>query len=236
MAQHYGPKVITDGLIRCYDSAKIIGLSGSSWHDLTGNQNITLSGSPSTSTYNGVPIMHFEKDNNQYATFDSNPLSGINGATAEFWIRFESVQGSLNTPYYQLIVFESCLWIAQYAGKIGIDLNSGSGWFDGGGGTNTGAQVDDGGSSITTGKWYNPCFAWGGGEVNCYMNGVFQRSKSIGSVTSLPAGGTPRELGRRGSGVTQFDGDHAITRLYNRKLSDGEILQNHNAIKGRFGL
>lgn len=235
MGVSHSPHIVTDGLIRCYDSAKIVGLAGSSWHDLTANQNITLQASPSTTTYNGVDVLHFEKDSNQYATFDSNPLSGINGATAEFWIRFESVQGSATAPYYQLIIFESCVWIAQYAGKIGIDLNSGSGWFDGAGGTNTGAQVPDTGT-ITTGVWYNPCFAWGGGVVNCYMNGALQRSKSIGSVTSLPAGTTPRQLGRRGGGTTQFDGDFAIARLYSKQLTHAEVEQNHNALKGRFGL
>ena len=235
MAQHYGPKVITDGLIRCYESAKIIGLSGSSWHDLTGNENITLSGSPSTSTYNGVPIMHFEKDSNQYATFTNNPVNGLSACTFEFWVRFESVQGSGTTPYYQLIVFEASVWIAQYAGKIGRDLSDGN-WFDSNGGNNTGAQVDDGGSNITTGKWYNPCFAWGGTTVSCYMNGVHQRSRTTTGVSTLQNGSTPRQLGRRGGATTQFDGDHAITRIYNRKLSGDEILQNHNACKGRFGL
>ena len=120
MAQHYGPKVITDGLIRCYESAKIIGLSGSSWHDLTGNENITLSGSPSTSTYNGVPITHLEKDSNQYGSITGNPVSGLSACTFEFWVRFESVQGSSATPYYQLIVFESSVWIAQYLSLIHI--------------------------------------------------------------------------------------------------------------------
>ena len=112
MAQHYGPKVITDGLIRCYDSAKTLST------DLTGNSDITLSGSPSTSTYNGVPITHLEKDSNQYGSITGNPVSGLSACTFEFWVRFESVQGSSATPYYQLIVFESSVWIAQYAGKI----------------------------------------------------------------------------------------------------------------------
>ena len=68
------------------------------------------------------------------------------------------------------------------------------------------------------------------------MNGVHQRSRTTTGVSTLQNGSTPRELGRRGGGTTQFDGDHVITRIYNRKLSGDEILQNHNAIKGRFGL
>jgi len=226
MGQRYGPKIVTNGLVRCYDSAKTLST------DLTGNSDITLQGSPSATTF---AYMHLEKDSNQYGSITGNPVASLSACTFEFWVRFESVQSGQATPYYQLIVFESSVWIAQYAGKIGIDLSDGA-WFDSNGGVNTGAQVDDGGSNITTGKWYNPCFAWGDTTVSCYMNGVHQRSRTTTGVSTLQAGSNPRELGRRGGSSTNFDGDYGLCRIYNRKLTASEILQNHNAIKGRFGL
>ena len=229
------PSIVTSGLIGFYD-AVATGSSASTWQDLSGNSNnITLSGTPTMASYNQQSIMHLEKDNSQYGTFGSNLFSGLTTMTANFWVRFEEVQSSATTPYYQLIVFETCCWIAQYAGKIGIDLSDGS-WFDGNGGTNTGAQVADGGSNITTGKWYNPCFTWGGTTVNCYMNGEHQRSRTTTGVDTLGSGTTPRELGRRGGTTTQFDGDLTIAQLYNKTLSAKEVRQNYNAFKGRFGL
>jgi hypothetical protein len=33
-----------------------------------------------------------------------------------------------------------------------------------------------------------------------------------------------------------FGGSLAVAKLYNRALTDAEVLQNYNALKGRFGL
>jgi len=33
-----------------------------------------------------------------------------------------------------------------------------------------------------------------------------------------------------------FGGNIAITRIYNKALTAAEVLQNYNALKGRFGL
>ena len=33
-----------------------------------------------------------------------------------------------------------------------------------------------------------------------------------------------------------FDGKVAIARVYDKVLTDNEIVQNYNALKGRFGL
>jgi hypothetical protein len=238
MAFHHSPRIITDGLVLSLDAGDKNSYpgSGTAWTDLSGNgNNGTLQGSPSTITYNNVDVLHLEKDSSQYVSLDSNPIAGLSDVSAEFWIRFESVQGSAAAPYYQLIIFETCMWIAHYAGHIGIDLSDGS-WFDGNGGVITGAQVDDNGSAITTGKWYNPCFAWGDTSVDCYMNGVKQATAATTGVSTLGSGTTPRELGRRGGSTTQFDGDYAIARLYNRKLSATEISQNFNAQRHRFGV
>ena len=229
------PSIVTSGLIGFYD-AVATGSSANTWQDLSGNGNdITLANSPTMGSYNQQSIMHFEKDSSQYGSFSSNLFGGLSAITANFWVRFEEVQSSGTTPYYQLLIFEACCWIAQYAGKIGIDLSDGN-WFDTNGGVITGAQVDDGGSNITTGKWYNPCFTWGGSTVNCYMNGEHQRSRTTTGVSTLQNNDSTKQLGNRGSTSTLFDGDLTIAQLYNKTLSAKEVRQNYNAFKGRFGL
>jgi len=229
------PSIVTSGLIGFYD-AVATGSSASTWQDLSGNGNdITLANSPTMGSYNQQSIMHFEKDSTHYGTFPSNLFGGLSAMTANFWVRFETVQSSAAYPWHQLLTFESNTWIAQYAGKIGIDLSDGN-WFDSGGGTVTGAQIDDGGSNVTTGKWYNPCFTWGNTTVNCYMNGEHQRSRTTTGVSTLQDNVSTKQLGNRGAANTLFDGDLTIVQLYNKTLSDKEVRQNFNAFKGRFGL
>ena len=98
------PSIVTSGLIGFYD-AVATGSSASTWQDLSGNSNnITLSGTPTMASYNQQSIMHLEKDNSQYGTFGSNLFSGLTTMTANFWVRFETVQASATTPYFQLLI------------------------------------------------------------------------------------------------------------------------------------
>jgi len=69
-----------------------------------------------------------------------------------------------------------------------------------------------------------------------FRNGVFSPTKNHASVpnfTSL----TSTQIGRRyQSGYKDLAGYNSFTQVYNRKLTQTEILQNYNALKGRFGL
>ena len=74
--------------------------------------------------------------------------------------------------------------------------------------------------------------------MKLYTNGAYKGDSFVGGnmPATLPNTANPIILG----GVTwiprYFSGRIAIVRLYNRALSANEILQNYNALRGRFGL
>ena len=95
-------------------------------------------------------------------------------------------------------------------------------------------------------KWYNMCVTTQSGSWQIYVNGVLQNltrssywqgnifgyGEDISSKTNVTIGAL-----RRGSQVIGvFQGSIVHTSLHNRLLSSDEILQNYNALKGRFGL
>lgn len=97
-------------------------------------------------------------------------------------------------------------------------------------------------ASYNSNSWYNVVCVRNGSTASLYLNGVFQNSK-----TETPGvyTGTPRlTLGYAqtvppppGSGLFAnwlFTGSIASIGIYNRVLSNDEILQNYNALKNRF--
>jgi hypothetical protein len=68
-----------------------------------------------------------------------------------------------------------------------------------------------------------------------YYNGVKQTLRGGGNIqTSLEM--TINTIGSMSGGGRFWNGNISIVNIYNRLLTDQEILQNFNALKGRFGL
>jgi hypothetical protein len=92
--------------------------------------------------------------------------------------------------------------------------------------------------ATTPGTWYQVIGTYDGTTLTQYNNGVYGSDAVVGSVSS--ANGGEIRIARRwdGSESSQyyFPGDIGIIRLYNRALSAGEVAQNFNANKSRFGL
>ena len=171
-----------------------------------------------------------------YLTLASNFMSGKTSGSWEFWCYPDTVPPS--GQYHQLYVQESSQWMAlyNYSGGIffGLDLQkSGVGWFDGNGGSATGATTLSAGD-ITAGSWYHVAYTWTGSTAKVYLNGVETASVSTGSVDTLSAGSTPREIGRRGTSTTAWDGKIATAKVYDRALSAAEVKQNYNALKSKY--
>lgn len=82
---------------------------------------------------------------------------------------------------------------------------------------------------------YVTCSWLSGGESRIYVNGVLRASRTISSIPAT----NPSTTGKIGLGHNApgcWNGKIGITQIYNRQLSDAEILANYNAMKGRYGL
>jgi hypothetical protein len=177
-----------------------------------------------------------------YINLSSNPQAGLTAASYEFWCRPTSLPGS--GGYHQMYIQESSTWIALYnVGYVffGIDLNNGSGWFDNNGGSATGARTT---STLSANSNYHVCYSWNGSTVSVYLNGVLEASVSTlqasngrQNVTQLGPGTTSRNIGSRYDGTsTNWIGSINLVQFYNRALSQVEVQQNFNALRGRFGI
>jgi len=94
MAQHYGPNIVTDGLVLCLDPADKNSYpgSGTTWYDLSGNGNHgTLVNGPGFSTESGGSITY--DGNNDYVTVpDSSDFAmGITPFAMEQWLKFDAI-------------------------------------------------------------------------------------------------------------------------------------------------
>jgi hypothetical protein len=69
--------------------------------------------------------------------------------------------------------------------------------------------------------------------LSFYINGAFVNSVQ-GAAISVYSG--TKAISARSDGAGPMNGAISNVRLYNRMLSPSEILQNYNALKGRFGL
>jgi prepilin-type N-terminal cleavage/methylation domain-containing protein len=99
---------------------------------------------------------------------------------------------------------------------------------------------DDGPISIVSGVWTNVAVTYDitTKTASFYINGQFNSQKTDISIVDKPSGVSNLVVGALRSGLANFyfDGNISILSAYNKVLSLGEIQQNFNATRGRFGL
>ena len=242
MAFNYSPKIVTDGLVFAVDAAnkKSYPGSGTTWTDLAGSNNGTLTNGPTFDSGNGGSIV-FDGVNDYVelgSINSSNPIS-LAGTTEQTW---EAWIYPTNTgDNYQRIIDKS---------------NNGggeNGYFFSTGATDERriyCKIDNNASDMpndfiadnmyTVDRWNHICVTRKNNTVNYgwnfYSNGVLKHSRSTINLT-VPTDTTNCRIGTWNHSTSrEFNGQISIVKLYNRALTSTEITQNYNALKGRFGL
>jgi len=87
-------------------------------------------------------------------------------------------------------------------------------------------------STIPNNTWFNTTLVIDGVSITSYLNGVADYTGVyVGFTTKYQA-----TIGRHGDSASYyFDGEISIVRIYNKSLSQAEILQNYNSQKSKFG-
>jgi hypothetical protein len=215
MSYSNGPKIITDGLILYWDVANPKSyMSGSSIiYDLSGNNNngtVTNSYVTYSSTFGGV------------ITFDGTANSRVSIA---------------NTSFDKRSGTYTAIGAARYSGATRARIiTSFNNWLLGHWSNGTESYYAEGsikltGSSPNDTNWR--IYAGTGDTTadlyNFYINGNFVIGNNGGAQGpyGIQIGGLSGE-----NSIGQF----SFLQFYNRVLTASEVLQNHNALKGRFSL
>lgn len=98
--------------------------------------------------------------------------------------------------------------------------------------------VATGGSTVSVGSWNYVGGTWDGTTVKTYLNGIQQAFGSLAGTT-IHSSAVPVQIGALSGSAglsSPFNGYIANSQIYNRALSQAEVVQNYNAQKSRFNL
>ena len=221
MALAHSPKIITDGLVLCLDAGntKSYPGSGTTWTDLSGEVN-------NGTLVNGVGY------------------NGDNGGS----LVFDNVNDYISVSSISVSTFTYDGWVYHTPANAAVDY----GYFFSGG--NFGFAVSEGSGPPSIGQfyYYNSSTAvtlgytltpnvWThvsavidgtGKTLKLFING---NEQSTTNVTNTQISIT--DFGRYQPGNTHFwNGRVSVARIYNRALTELEVLQNFEGLRGRYGI
>ena len=227
--------IVTDGLqlhLDAGDPASYPG-TGTAWYDLSGNgYNGTLVNGPTYSSDNGG-FISFDGVDDYFTTADltgtaiSNPVGNI--------ASFSFFANVLSTSSYYLISTggqtgdASGIYFSYERGSPNAGVKSTEGGFN----------LDFSGADFPINEWIGWTVVCDGSVLSLYKNGNLL---GIQDVQNFPAptgdNHTNLTLGKPNSTSNNYYAKMNFSNLliYNKVLSEAEVLQNFNATKDRFGL
>ena len=233
--------IVTSGLTLNLDAGSVISYptTGTSWYDVSYvNNNATLNNGP-TFVSSGLSISILFDGTDYYAPVALYTPPNNTSMTLNIWTKATS------NPTTQRTTLMS-KWGSSTKGNFSwlLFLN----WFgdnnlyflvgnSAGNNYSTATMT----SNLSTSQYENFSVTYDSGNINMYRNGTLIVT-TTSAYTTLKSVPTPLTIGAdwdNGSIDTllrHYNGNIANSQIYNRALSATEILQNYNALKGRYGL
>ena len=233
MSNNYGPRIVNDGLVLCLDAADSNSYpgSGTTWKDLSGNENNgTLTNGP-TFSFNNAGTLVFDGSNDYATILNSSSLKPVSAMTIESfcYIQNNSTTWASLIQYPYLSTSHSSPFF-----EWGLYLNMASRFFhsriDGV------TAVSSNSSAWNFNEWSHIVLTYSSSVVKFYTNGVYVGGGGVASSISYNNPNNNILIGRNASAGEPFEGRIGFLKIYNKALSSNEIIQNYNATKGRFGL
>jgi len=226
--------IITNGLVMYLDAGnKVSYTSGSSvWNDLSGNNNGILTNNPSFSDDNGGCIV-FDGSNDRIVLPDTlkqtgsqsisiwfNPSTWNPGGVFEPGIFGGFAFGSSGTPGgISIAEYNNSLYVTAYNGSQKLEANA---------------------SLPPLNSWTSITVTYDNttGTLKTYLNSVLRRTSVFGAGASNIVWDVPITLGAAylNGDYLDFQGKIAVSQIYNKTLTQSEIIENFNTLKGRYGL
>jgi hypothetical protein len=240
MGTIYNPSIVRDGLVLHLDAANVKSYpgTGTTWSDLSGNEyNATLLGQNPT-PYISDGVAHLEYDTETYDTdgIGNDYIRITNTAVAatdapltySIWFNLKSsgrtsqsvwLMGPVGTSPTGAglglgIKSTNQLWIIVY-NEAGSQTQLTS---------PTTLQLD---------QWYMATVVHDNSYVKMYLNG--QYNTQVACSGFAPSSSDAFTIGLNGI-YYHFGGYMSVIKVYSKALTEIEIQQNYNAMKGRYGL
>ena len=238
-----GPDIVTSGLVLELDAADKNSYpgSGTTWYDISGNgNNGTLTNGP---TFTSPGYFSFDGADD----FVDTNLNLNQTMTINVWYRRQKVSTAGNNFFIHASAYN------YPASNTWFELNISDPYYGNGGTIETWAYSLNNGSrqdflispypASILGQWRNMCIVFNNSTGTGYLDAANYGS-STPAFTAWDTATTrvPFEFARgrgyefNGGAYTYCQCDMSIIQVYNRALTAGEVLQNYNAMKTRFGL
>jgi hypothetical protein len=233
MALYHSPSIVRTGLVLHLDAANLKSYpgSGSTWVDLTGRNNATCPASLSISTETSGPAVRLDNNSTIQVTF-AQAIPKYN-FTISYWGRATATPAANyrrvwqlvepNAPHGYYFIADTREVATPYLLHYVKDYSTNN-W-------DTREMIIQ--SAFLDFRWnYYTLAMFAENDWKSYRNGILlgtnttpsQDLSSYGNITRLDIGGVD----------TKFN--ISMISMHDRPLSSIEVLQNFNAVKGRFGL
>jgi hypothetical protein len=215
--------IVTSGLLLNLDAGNAASYPGTGtiWTDLSGNaRHGTLTNGVGYNSGNGGYLIF---DNvNDYVTVSS---IGVSTFTYQGWV-YSTPSNDGYGYFYSAGSFGFAISEGGDLGFVGGTVPGDFYYY------NSSSPVDLN-CVLPQNVWVNVASVIDGSSkvLQLYINGILQ---STTNVTTTQTDIT--EFGRFTTGANYFNGRKSNITIYNRALSQSEITQNYNALKGRYGL
>ena len=227
MGLHHSPNIITNGLLLLLDAAnsKSYPGSGTTWTDLSGNGN---NGTNANMTFESLNGGIFNFATNSVSTIaNSTSLNPTSQLTIEALVKFNGnsqdfifEKGNVNTQY-SLFSHGTDIVFRTY--------HNGDGNYD--------SLIQTKAiANITNGVYHHIVGSYNGSTKKIYVDGIERHTKNkTGNLVTTSNGAAVGRFGGTSSGYF-FDGKIARVSVYSIGLTQDQVRQNFEAIKGRYGL
>jgi hypothetical protein len=221
MALSHSPSIVTSGLVYCSDPLNLRSYPGS------GTTLYDVSGSGSTGTLTNGPTY-----SSGYLTYDgvddrvvTTAAPNYANASWEAW-----VYCTQNVSTYNMFMGDYLPYFGFYGGNSLYFSNIYGG----------AQQTIQTASNMALNTWYHAAFTTAYNGTNTvatvYTNGVQTASTTMTGQQGAPSGTFTIGDGQSMATWYPFKGNIGSVKIYNRTLSATEVLQNFNALRGRYGI
>ena len=196
--------------------------TGTTWFDLASGNNGTLVNGPIYDVTNGGSLL-FDGVNDRVTSFPTK-LPDTSSKTIDIWFK------SSSSVRQGLCGIRDGVNVTGWVFTINRTSTGNLTYF------NTGQGTVEVSAGITTNIWYNAVLThdYSTGVAKIYLNGKLLGTGNTSGYNSSTFNGVIGD--EDGSFTTPFKGNIPKVTMYNRVLTDVEVLNNFNSTRGRFGL